>query len=349
MEASGGARAGATPGGLVALPVGAAVMAQLVLDDAVAGGLATAALFAGFLAFEAPARVRVRWQLMMAPLIGFTAAAGVLSSQSTVTAVLAMALIAALAGLCSAVSARLLVAGMMCVLSLLVAQGLYLDADQAGDALALGVAGGLLQALWAVAAWAFADRAPGRWALGAAARQATAAMRSSLTVRSTALRHALRSGSALALGVAIYRVLDIGMHGYWIPLTILFVLRPGRDETADRLAMRAVGTVGGLILATALAALLGEQPVTTAIVLTGAAACLYALLAIEYALFTLAITTYVVLLTDTLGAEAVDAADERALATAIGIAVAAAAFVVWGEPRERGARSLPVRGHVGVG
>jgi hypothetical protein len=45
----------------VALPVGIAILLDLALDDAVAGGLATAALIAGFLAFDAPARVRARW------------------------------------------------------------------------------------------------------------------------------------------------------------------------------------------------------------------------------------------------------------------------------------------------
>ena len=39
-------------------------------------------------------------------------------------------------------------------------------------------------------------------------------------------------------------------HGFWIPLTILFVMRPDRDETYLRLVLRAVGTVLGLIVAT---------------------------------------------------------------------------------------------------
>ncbi len=39
-------------------------------------------------------------------------------------------------------------------------------------------------------------------------------------------------------------------HGYWIPMTILFVLRPGYGETLERIAMRAAGTVLGLLIAT---------------------------------------------------------------------------------------------------
>ena len=74
--------------------------------------------------------------------------------------------------------------------------------------------------------------------------------------------------------------------------------------------------------------------VPTTIVLTAAAALAYALLAIEYALFTTAITVYVVLLTDTLGASPFDAAGERALGTALGILVAALAFRAFGEVEE---------------
>ena len=46
------------------------------------------------------------------------------------------------------------------------------------------------------------------------------------------MRHAIRFGAALALGVAIYRIADFDDHGYWVPLTILFVLKP--DPRPDR-------------------------------------------------------------------------------------------------------------------
>jgi hypothetical protein len=320
-------------GAYVALPVGFGILLQLALDDGIAGGLATAALVCGFLAFDAPARVRARWQLLCAPAVGICAALGVLSSQSTVPAVLAMAAVAAIAGYCVAVSLRLAIAGLTCVLALLLAQGFYLPADETVRALVIGVGGCLAQAVWSLVAWALVDRASEPTRFADAARDAIATLRSQLTLRSEALRHGLRFASALAVGVAIYRLVDLGAHGYWVPLTILFVLRPDQQGTFERIAMRAAGTVAGLILATGLAVLLSDDPVTTALVLTVAAAFLYALLAIEYALFTTAITAFVVLLTDSLGTSPVEAADERAAGTAIGIAVAATAFWVWGDAR----------------
>ena len=136
--------------------------------------------------------------------------------------------------------------------------------------------------------------------------------------RSESARHALRFGAALAAGVAVYRLLGMDEHGFWIPLTILFVMRPERDETYHRLVLRAVGTVLGLVLATALAEALRRRRPRRRVVLTVAAALTFGLLTVQYALFTAAITTYVVLLTDTLGEAAFDAAGQRAIGTALG-------------------------------
>ena len=65
----------------------------------------------------------------------------------------------------------------------------------------------------------------------------------------------------------------------------------------------------------------------------------FGLLTVQYALFTAAITTYVVLLTDTLGEPALQADAQRALGTAIGIAIA---FLAWrlypGAGEKRGLR-----------
>ena len=64
------------------------------------------------------------------------------------------------------------------------------------------------------------------------------------------------------------------------------------------------------------------------------AALTLGLLTVQYALFTAAITTYVVLLTDTLGEGAFEAAGQRLIGTALGIVIAYLAFVVWPNPGE---------------
>ena len=319
----------------VAAPVGALLLLDFEVRTEVAAGLSMAALICGFLAFDAPARVRVRWQLLCAPFVGLAAGLGVLSSQSAVAAVAAMAVVAGVSGYLVAVSLRLAVAGLTVTLALVISQGLFLDASDAPDALLYGICGGVVQAAMAALTWLVTDRGREDTPLATLVRGAVAKLRDALSWRSAPARHALRFGAALAIGVAIYRVAGFDNHGYWVPLTILFVLKPDQSQTIERIGMRAAGTVLGLLVATGFAEIFVNDLVPTTIILVTAAALAYALLAIEYALFTTAITVYVVLLTDYLGTGPFEAAGERALGTVLGIAVAACAFWVFGEVEER--------------
>ncbi len=315
-----------------AIPVGLGLLLDLELDAPAAGGIAAGAFMAGFVAFDAPGRTRFVWQVLCAPLIGAAAALGALTSEPAALAAATMTVFATVAGLSVAVSRRLSIAGMTCVLALLVAQGLSLDAHEALDALLLGGAGAALQALLSLSA--------GRGAVGAddvhpiaGVREVAAVVRANLTMRSASLRHALRWGVALGVAVALYHVVDLGQHGFWIPLTVLFVLKPSPGETQERIVMRAAGTVAGLAIATPLTLLTDGHDLANAAVIAVAAGFSFALLAIEYALFTTAITTFVVVLAHALGEPAVEAADERAIATSLGIAIAALSFAVWSERR----------------
>jgi uncharacterized membrane protein YccC len=110
---------------------------------------------------------------------------------------------------------------------------------------------------------------------------------------------------------------------------VLFVLKPGRAETYERIGMRIGGTLAGLALATGLTVVVGEGVAANVAILVMAAAVGYAMLAIEYALFTLGITVYIVTLAHAMGESAVDAVGERAIGTAIGIAIIMLAFAVW--------------------
>jgi hypothetical protein len=331
-------------GALVAIPVGAALLLELGLASPTKGAIGTGALLAGFPALDAPARIRAAWQAAVAPLIGLAAALGVLTGSSPVLAVATLGLVGAAAGYCFSVSLRLAIFGLSVALSLLIAQGLPLGPSDVLPALLLSTAGGLGQASFSLAVWAREGTYPWKEAhMGtkSAARPGGAVwdwgggvgkLRSNLTLRSVSARHAIRFGAALAAGVAAYWLLGMKEHGFWIPLTILFVMRPEKDETLRRLVLRAVGTAAGLIVATALSYWLNGHGVTLAIALTVATALAYGLLTVQYALFTMAITTYAVLLADSLGEPALDAARQRGLATAIGIAIAAAAFLVWSNP-----------------
>jgi hypothetical protein len=323
-------------GALVAVPVGLALLLELGFNSATKGAIGTGALLAGFPGLDAPARTRAAWQAATAPVIGIAAAIGVLTGSNAFLAVAAMVVIGAAAGYCFAVSLRFSIAGLSVALSLLIAQGLPLDLADTIPALLLATAGGLLQAAFSLSVWAAGDREEEGGEAGWSAGATLDALRSNLTMRSTSFRHALRFGAALGAGVAAYWLLGMSEHGFWIPLTVLFVLRPDQSETFHRLILRAVGTVVGLVIATALAEWLGGDGVAVALALAVATAFAYGLLTVQYALFTAAITTYAVLLADSIGETALRAAGQRALATAIGIAISGAAFLIWSNPKAGG-------------
>ena len=320
-------------GFLVAIPVGAALFLEFGLDSPTKGAIATGALLAGFPGMDAPARVRAAWQGAVAPLIGLAAALGILTGGSPALAIPTMAIVGAAAGYCYAASLRLSIAGLSIALSLLIAQGLPLDAADALPALLLSTAGGLLQAAFSLLVYAAGDREEERGENSWSTRRTLDDLAANRTLDSVSGRHAIRFGAALAAGVAAYWILGMKDHGFWIPLTVLFVLRPERDETSRRLLLRAVGTAAGLVIASLLSEWLQGDAIALAMVLTVATGFAYGLLTVQYALFTTAITVYAVVLADTLGEPTLEAAGQRTGATAIGILIAGAAFALWSNPR----------------
>ncbi len=329
-------------GFLIAVPIGVCLAIEFGFDAPTQGAIATGALFAGFVGMDARALPRAAWQAAATPVIAFAAALGILSSQSAPLAVLAMGMVGALAGYLFAYSLRLAICGLSVSLALMVAQGFFLPIDETLPALGWVAVGGLSQVAWSLLVWVFYEQRvrgePSGWKWAAVRR----ALGENLTLESRACRHGIRFGVALATGVAVYRLFDMDDHGFWIPLTILFVMRPDRDETYLRLVLRAAGTVLGLVIATAAAEAIDSDAVTVAILFLAAALC-FGLLTVQYALFTTAVTVYVVLLTDTLGQNAWEAADLRAIGTAIGIAIAFLAWMLWpdrGQGRDLGFHAL---------
>jgi Fusaric acid resistance protein-like len=316
----------------VAIPVGAALLYELGTGAESKGAIATGALFVGFPGLDAPARSRAAWQAAVTPFVALAAAIGVLTGPSAPLAVAVIALVGAAAGYCFAVSLRSSIAGLSVALALVVSQGLGIPTSHTLEAFLLTAAGGLLQVGFSLCVFAAGDREEEDGASGWSTPAALQALSSNLTLQSTSARHALRFGAALATGVAVYWLLGMHEHGFWIPLTILFVLRPEEGETFHRLILRAIGTAIGLTVATALSFWLNDDGVALAVALSIATAFAYGLLTVQYALFTTAITTYAVLLADTLGEPALHAAGQRAIATAIGIAIAGASFLLWSNP-----------------
>jgi uncharacterized membrane protein YccC len=153
-----------------------------------------------------------------------------------------------------------------------------------------------------------------------------AAVRGSLTRDSSVLRHAVRLGAAAAIGTAIARFADVP-HGYWIPLTVVMVLRPETAHTYTRCVGRVAGNIVGIVVASAVILFVhpvGFTAAALAVVFLGVA---YAVSGFGYFALSAALAAAIVFLVE-IGGAAEGAAVDRLLATLIGGALAVLAHVV---------------------
>lgn len=151
-------------------------------------------------------------------------------------------------------------------------------------------------------------------------RDALRRVRLRLNRRSMHFRHAVRLAMGMLGGYLVMLALH-PLHGYWILLTTLFVCQPGYGATRRRFVQRIVGTTAGLVLGWALLrALPGGDWRLPVLVATGAA--FFAFRLRRYALATGAITLFVLLCFDRVGA-GYDAIGPRLLDTLLGALVAA--------------------------
>jgi Fusaric acid resistance protein-like len=134
----------------------------------------------------------------------------------------------------------------------------------------------------------------------------------------SALPYAIRLSITLGVSTEIYRQFGF-TNGYWIPMTALLVLRPGLiSDTANRAIARTVGTLAGAMLASYALVHLQPAPPILAVLVLLFAWLSFSLNLVNYALFTLCLTAYIVslLALNALPGNAV--AYHRAISTMIG-------------------------------
>ncbi|MGI9186565.1 MAG: FUSC family protein [Gaiellales bacterium] len=103
------------------------------------------------------------------------------------------------------------------------------------------------------------------------------------------LRHAIRLAIALAIGSLLSRV-DGLPHGFWIPLTLIFVLQPDRSGTVHHVAERILGTLLGVAVMVAYVKTLHPTPYALVITFALGALVMSALSAVNYSLTVFGIT-----------------------------------------------------------
>jgi uncharacterized membrane protein YccC len=159
-------------------------------------------------------------------------------------------------------------------------------------------------------------------------RDMTLTLRASLGTSSEAGRHALRLAVVTALAEVIVRAIGLP-HGYWGVLTIFIVLRPDYSSTLYRGLQRAAGTLAGAGLGLATVQL---GRIGLAALLAGVAASLlaaYAVFTVNYLLYAVFLTDFVVVLLALLGQPAEATALARLAGTGIGTGLALLAYLFW--------------------
>jgi uncharacterized membrane protein YccC len=153
-------------------------------------------------------------------------------------------------------------------------------------------------------------------------------LRSNLSLRSTACRHAIRLTVGLLIAMLIYRFSPL-QRGYWVPLTTLFVLKPDFRTTFTNSSMRSLGTIAGAVLTSLLVVLLHPAALLLALLVGIMAFLSYSVLFVNYALFSLFITAQTVLLLTFVDPQPTEIVFYRALDTTIGAALALLAYTFW--------------------
>jgi len=218
--------------------------------------------------------------------------------------------------------------GQQCVVFLLVASAFPFSARAAGARASLILAGGALQILCtSILLRLFTQLRADLLALARYVREEQALLRSTMMeaahslrpgqVTHSALPYALRLGIAIGVSTEIYRRLPLD-SGYWIPMTALLVLKPGLSDTASRAIARTVGTLAGAILASFAIAHLPVSPGVLALLTVLFAWLSYGTLNVNYALFSLLLTAYIVFLLSLNRVPGVLTAQHRAICTVIG-------------------------------
>jgi len=143
-----------------------------------------------------------------------------------------------------------------------------------------------------------------------------------------ALRHAMRYCFTVGLALAATQVRPFP-HGYWLPLTVCIVLRSDFNGTINRGLARLLGTGAGVLLASVIAGLFHPSANAEGILSIAATWILFAFFGPSYSLYSFGITLYVVFSVAASTHQEREVGVTRLAATAVGMAMAYAAYYVW--------------------
>ena len=149
-----------------------------------------------------------------------------------------------------------------------------------------------------------------------------------LRLQSSTFRHAVRLAVCVAAGEWIARELQL-QRPYWVPMTVALVLKPDFTTTLSRGLQRLIGTVAGLLGATALFHLVKPTLAVQLPLMAVFAFLLRAYGSANYGIVAVAVTGLVVLLFGVSGVAPADVMVPRGLNTLVGGGIAMLAYFLW--------------------
>jgi len=155
-----------------------------------------------------------------------------------------------------------------------------------------------------------------------------ATLRANLNLESSAFRHAVRLGAMVAVG----NILERGFYwrrSYWLPMTIVLVLKPEFTTTFSRGVLRIIGTIAGLFLATALFRFFPVTITMEIILIFVFTLMLRWVGPANYGIFGVAVSALIVLLIAITGISPSELIWARGMNTAAGGALALLAYWAW--------------------
>ena len=161
-------------------------------------------------------------------------------------------------------------------------------------------------------------RRQGAWSVMPAT---AAAIRAHFRWGSPILRHATRLAAGTGAGIAVARFADVP-HGYWIPLTVLMVLRPETAHTYTRCVGRVAGNALGIVVASVITTLWHPAGLSAAVLAVVVLGIAYAISSFGYVALSAALAASVVFLIDVTGTAGAGTMADRVIATLIGGALA---------------------------
>src|ERR671910_3269365 len=299
----------------VAIPLVLGVLADDVPAGALAGG---GALVVGFADIGDTRSHRAAGMLATAVLAALSTFVGVLASDSEISSLIVTGLWGLATGLLVAGGPITGCVGLSATVALVVFAGNPTGSHSELELAGFTLAGGLFQTTLA----ALVPTRSGYPAHPLGARALRDAIAGVISLADPIGRHAVRLGLELSAATAVYRLLPVD-RGYWIPITVLFVMRPEAGRTRTRIVQRFLGTVLGLLAITLVVSTLEPHDLVLALLCAACMVPAYAYLWIDYTRFNAGLAGAVVALAAMVGLPEPTAPLDRLVDTIVGLGLIA--------------------------